>query len=290
MKRKRIIGVVFIIASLLLQMSYAMNVEIGSKVVGSTQYDVGFKQVTIDLEGNENYITVEQDIHDKSNVLFEVSNLYPGSGFILKPTIRNYGTSAVDIKSLKVEGVDKQTSPLLEKLRGYKGSDALTIGEYNTYLTNEVANKRLAAGEEKTFELRLGLAKDEKELKGEKTAFKLTLVFEQNDQSPVRPGSSPSSSSSSSPSSPAPSAVVPDEPVPGGGVVPEQPVIEPSKPVDTITEPDEPIPGNPVATPQAQPTSGKLPKTGGIARGIVYSVGILLLIIGIVFCMKKNEK
>lgn len=292
MKKRRIIGIILMITSLLLQVSYAAVYHFDpGVVVGSQEYNVVINKVDIQTEND--YVEVKNTEATDTTLGFSIQNLYPGASFKIIPTIKNYGSRAVKVTSAKVvvsEAEDTNTG-LISLLRGKdeKGQN-VTISDYNAYLAKNIKGQVLNSGEEKVLTLSLGIDTLEKNMKDLTSNFKIVFEFEQKEV--VTP--SPSPSSSSSPSSPSssssPSTNIEDENIPGNSIeepiideTPETPEIPAVTPVPNQTIEDEEVPAAPVAE------EGKLPKTGGIAAMIVYVVGIVMLVCGIWLYRKKNS-
>lgn len=294
MKKRRIIGILLIIMSLLLQVSYAAVYHFDpGVVVGSQEYNVVIHKV--DVQSDNEFVEVKNTEATDTTLGFSIKNLYPGASFNIIPTIKNYGSQAVKITSAKVmvSEAGNANTELVSLLRGKdeKGQN-VTVSDYNAYLEKNITGQVLKSGEEKALTLSLGIDSLEKNMKDLTSNFKIIFEFEQNEVVTSNPSNSPSPSSSpsSSGSSSTPATDIEDEGIPGNPIdepvidetpeIPERPVVTP---VPTQTIDDEEVPAAPVKE------DGKLPKTGGIAAIMVYVIGIVMLVYGIWLYRKKKS-
>lgn len=293
MKKRRVLGIVLIIFSLLLQVSYAaVYNQDTTSVIGSEEYNMAFEKVEITTE-NE-YIDVKQVENTATTLAFNISNLYPGASFKITPTIKNFGRKATKIDSIKVVLLEQQDSgkELAELLRGYDDNgNSMDLETYNTYLKEHVQHKVLASGKTQEVTLSLGLNAIEKAMQNLTTSFRVILEFSQDekDTPTSRPSNTPSSSSTEIDDKEVPGNPIEEKQGPEAPVNDEAIIEDEEVPADSIPEPDveiedEEIPLAPVNTPQ----ENNLPKTGGIAAGIVSVIGIVIFICGIFLCKKKE--
>lgn len=289
MKKRRVIGIILIIMSLLLQVSYAAVYNLDTTtMIGSKEYNMAFEK--IEITTNNQYIDVSQLSGTETALAFSVKNLYPGASFTIKPTVKNWGSKAVKVTDVIVVLKNQDSSDeLAGLLRGYDANgNSLSLDDYNAYLKQYVQNTILNSGETQNLSLSLGLDHEQQQMQELKTEFSVILKFKQNEEEVVPVPTSSSSPDSSEPSNTL-SPVIEDEEVPGNPTEDEQTIEDeevPATPV--ITDPtveveDEEIPLSPVVEKETV-----LPKTGGIATPIVFIIGIAILICGVLLARKKE--
>lgn len=301
MRIRKVIGITMLMMSLLLQVTYAavFNYDSG-KVVGAEAYNASFERVEIATDND--YIEVANTAANDSatELAFSVKNLYPGSNFELKPSLKNYGSKALEIESVEVKGIDTDitSDPLLALLRGYdKNNHPLNLEDYNTYLKNNIEGTVLNVNETQTFNISLGLAPEVTNMQNLNTEFKLIVNFRQPEEDEPNPSNSPDSSPSPSTKPTRIEVKVIETPTPT--ITPEPtPTIIP-KPTITPMPTASPTPEREIKETQTtvvrERETGKLqflslPKTGGIGAAIVISIGIILAICGAVMCKKKDDE
>lgn len=302
MKKRRLLGVAFIISSLLLPIGYATSFDMPIAVVSNERYEAGFEKIDFDIVGEEEYIKVEKSQVGSNSVSFSISNIYPGASFTMKPIIKNYGTDTIKLSSLTV-GYLGGDENFFSYLKGHdETGKVLDLDAYNEYLTQKVKEVQLQANETTALTLSMGLDSSITNLKNTQSAFKLTVAFEQVEPVPTQtptptetptppetptPTETPVPTQTPSPvETPAPTLVpieVVEEPVPGG---PASEVITEEPSVEAIEE--ESVPGSKVK--EVDLVKGKLPKTGGIGVGLIYIAAAGLLGSGIILCRKKEKK
>ena len=176
MKKRRLVGVMFIVSSLLLPIGYAASFNMPVVIASGERYEVGFETIDFDISGEEQYIEVQKGTSDRNSVNFSVANIYPGANFRMEPVIKNYGTDAIKINAITVQytGGDETFFSFL------RGNDdqgqSLGVDEYNRYLVEKVKGRELKANESLRLELSMGLAPVITDLKNVDVGLRLTKI------------------------------------------------------------------------------------------------------------------
>lgn len=318
MKRgaSKLIGMVLIISSCLLQIGYATT-DTGLINGGNTteQYGVAIEAKDVktgligwetDEEAPDVTASVYEDTTIKGAVRFDVGNMYPGVYVRMNSVIHNIGRKRVKIIGVEAQYIEEEnyvgdkgnktySKAFYEALVGVdENKRQMPINQYNNYLKTFIAKEYLEPGE--SFEMPISFGFDIKNtgLQDQMTAFRVRVTFEQ-DSSPTSsetPTSSPRNDGDDN-------EEIEDEPTPQGPSNPSNPgntsVSNDNKEIE-----DEPIPQGPSDSNDASVTnddveiedepipqglSTRLPKTGTIAGGILVVLGIIFIGIG-----KKMEK
>lgn len=283
-------------SAILLQVGYAANVSQSHPIVNTGGFDVYFEN-PVTSEASEQ---VEVVVNEKGNTLdIKVQNLYPGAEFNIETHIKNNGNISAQVKDIKLHSTQTDTSKdLMDMLVGYGTSGDVYGGEesYNSYLQKTYQGHQLDKGDSMPLKFKLGMNPEIENLQNETVEFSIQISLEQVINSG---GGGGSSGGGSDPDTDIenPDTDLPEETIPGGGItIPEITVPEIDLQEETIpggataidvNVPDEGIPGGAVTN---LPGGGMLPKTGGIAPTLVYTIGFAMLAGGLVVYRKKDKE
>lgn len=271
MKRRKLVGITLMVASILLQVGYATTAGQNTHIVSTEVFKVQFEDnPSIKYDA---YMDVTAEV-EKGIVSINVSNLYPGGKFEVIPIIKNSGELDATITEVQfVETQGEGYSPeLFKALVGY--SKDQTVGDYSAYLSNTYLGQVIEADATLAIPLELGLDPKETGFQNERTQFSLILQFAQKETGTGGGGNEVSG----------------EEPNQSTGVE------ESDKDTDTGI-PEEQIPVGELVVPKEEieviekqsPEVSVLPKTGEIVPILVYGLGMVLLGSGIITYRKKDE-
>lgn len=293
MQKSKIAGIVLIASAFLLPFTYAAHFEANANITASTaDYQMAFEKVEVQTEEGGDYLIPTTQFTNQV-VDINLSQLYPGAKAKLALTIRNIGTKKVKMNGVYVEHIatdNTDSKELFQLLEGYNSEGkSIDITSYNSYLKQTYGGNIISPGETETLTLEIGLPAEITDLKQASTSFKIMYDFEQgaaeskssSDSKPGSPSVKPSPSPEASPSSTPTQTAVIEEPISQEPIV--TPTATPSNPVsqdEVESMEEETVPAG---------LTGILPKTGGTAAIIVYGLGIILFICGILLCNKKKK-
>lgn len=288
MKRRKLVGITIIVASLLMQIGYATSAGQIGRTVSTKEMAVKFmNNPVVSHDQNIDVVTTV----DEGVVNIAASNLYPGGRFSVISTIENKGE--YDAVVTGIELVEKQgeglSHELFTKLVGYQSNQS--VEDYNTYLKNTYVGKAVQVGKTLDIPLVMGMAIGETGLQNQKTQFSLLIHFQQEEGTSGGGGNGGGNDSDKDPDQ---DTVTPDKDVPKQEVpiLPEEMPVEEGAvlPEEVPVEAEVVLPEDiPVEEELTLPKGGLLPKTGGVTPILVYGIGIALLGSGIIIYRKKDE-
>lgn len=286
MKRRKLVGITLMVASILFQVGYATTAGQNTHTVNTEVFKVGFEDRP--SIKHDAYMDVTAEV-EEGIVNINVSNLYPGGRFEVIPIIKNSGE--LDATITEVQFVEKQgegySHELFEAVVGY--SKGQIVDDYSAYLRDTYLGQVIEADDTLVIPLALGLDPEQTGLQDERMQFSLILQFAQ-EEIDTGGGENEGSGGNKDPSIETEEIdkELPEEPIL------EEPIVNPD---EDITLPEEPIPGDEIPLPEEEieviekqnPKGDVLPKTGGVTPVLVYGLGIALLGSGIVIYRKKDE-
>ncbi|MDA3733148.1 LPXTG cell wall anchor domain-containing protein [Niameybacter massiliensis] len=307
MKSKQLLGIALMTSAILLQVGYAAT-TVKEHTISTKRFDVYFNNPVVTKASP--YVDVEI-AENKTGIDVKVNNLYPGAYFNIETYIENYGEITAQIKDITLtldeikDVADKTYNPEMidwlvgydEAGRTYKGKEA-----YTDYLVSTYKGTKLAQGDTMPMKWSMGMAPEIEDMQDQIIGFTISINLEQVIESGGGSGGGNESGGGSQepdvkpgpdtpdPSKPKPDVSTPDHQEentpdvaqPGDeGIEPQEEVVENLPDIEQPQNPQEELPN--------QGTVGLLPKTGGVAPGIVYGIGFTLLASGLVIYRKKDE-
>lgn len=183
MRTRKIIAIFMIITSMLLQISYASTTSKQS-IANTGNYEINFSSVEYKLIEDYGCVNLVLDNGDGANIGVSVNNIYPGVIYSLDAILENSGSHNAKITGFSIESNSENNSTdsrrLYDMLVGIKDDTTkVKLNEYIDYLNSAYTGKIISPGQYLPISLSMGMDENVTDLENIICDYQIIVNFEQ---------------------------------------------------------------------------------------------------------------
>ncbi len=183
MRTRRIIAIFMIITSMLMQISYACTTSKQS-IANTGNYEIHFSIVDYKLIEDYGCVNLILDNGDGANIGVSVSNIYPGVIYSLDTVLENSGSHNAKITGFSIESNSNNNSTdsqrLYDMIVGVKDDTTkVKLNEYIDYLNSAYIGKVISPGQYLPISLSMGMDENVTDLENIICDYQIIVNFEQ---------------------------------------------------------------------------------------------------------------